>query len=145
VFIDDVVNSGAMPSLEATLRFAGQRQRLLAHNIANWTTPNFRPVDASPAGFQKALSKAIDSRRRATGGESGELRIDSPEVKQLPGGGLVLTPRTPSQGILAHDRNNTDLERLMSDHAENQMVFRVASELLRSRIQQLRDAMAERV
>jgi flagellar basal-body rod protein FlgB len=146
VFIGDVVNSGAVPSLELTLRFAGQRQRLLAHNIANWTTPNFRPLDVSPAGFQRALGQAIDQRREETGGASGELSLGpTPELTQGPGGGLSIVPRTPSAGILAQDRNNSDLETLMKDHAENAMVFRVASELLRSRLSQLRDAIAERV
>jgi flagellar basal-body rod protein FlgB len=145
VFIGDVVNSGAIPSLELTLRFAGQRQRLLAHNIANYDTPNFRPMDVSPAGFQKALSKAIDE-RRSEPGQSGELRLGSSrELRQTASGDLTLTPQTAAPGILAQDRNNTDLERLMQDHAENAGVYRIASELLRSRMGQLRDAMGERV
>ncbi|MEX2219899.1 MAG: hypothetical protein WD749_14195 [Phycisphaerales bacterium] len=146
MFIGDVVNSGAIPSLELTLRFAGERHRLIAHNIANWTTPNFQPVDVSPAGFQRALSGAIERRREQPGGGSGELSLHgSRELSRLPGGRLVLTPRTPSAGILGHDRNNTEPERLVQDLAENYGVYRVASDLLRSRLQQLRDAIAERV
>lgn len=146
MFLSDILNSGAIPALEATVRFAGQRQRLLAHNIANIDTPDFRPLDVSPAGFQRALSKAIDKRREDSGGMSGGLEIGSTrEITQTPSGDLILTPGTNAEGILAQDRNNTDLERLMQDHAENFLVYRVSSELLRSRIAQLRDAIAERV
>jgi flagellar basal-body rod protein FlgB len=146
VFIGDIVNSGSIPSLELTLRFAGQRQRLLAHNIANWNTPNFRPMDVSPAAFQKALSSAIDDRRANPDAENAPLTLPSSrEIQQTPAGDLTLIPRTPGPGILAQDRNNTDLERLMQDHAENAEVYRIASELLHSRLSQLKDAMAERV
>jgi len=146
MFIDDVLSSGSMPSLEATFRFAGQRQQLINHNIANMSTPNFQPVDVDPAGFQKMLSKAINERRERTGGMHGELRLDgSREIVQESSGDLRLTPRTFMSNILAHDRNNADLDRLMQANAENAAVYRVASELLRGRYQQLRDAIGERV
>ncbi len=35
MFISDMANSGSRPVLEQMLRFAGERQRILAHNIAN--------------------------------------------------------------------------------------------------------------
>ena len=145
MFIGDVVNSGALPSLEATLRFAGERHRLIVHNVANLSTPNFRPLGVSPRAFQDRLADAIQ-RRRTVGDGNGRLRLeDGPEMRTGEDGRMTLTPRTPSPGILYHDRNNRDLERMMQDHAENAGVYRFASEMLRSRFQQLRDAMAERV
>ena len=146
MFLDDVLTSGAIPVLEATLRFAGARQGLINHNIANLTTPDFRPVDASPAGFQKALTAAIERRRGTTGGMQGPLQIDDTrEVHFGAAGDVQLTPRTPSGNILFHDRTNADLDRLMQANAENVSVHRITGELLRSRYQQLRDAMGERV
>ena len=59
---NDVLNSGAIPTLEAMLRFSGARQRILQHNVANMTTPNFIPRDVSVSGFQQQLAKAIDKR-----------------------------------------------------------------------------------
>ena len=146
MFIGDVLSSGALPSLEATLRFSGERHRLIAHNIANLDTPDFRPADVSPGTFQTALSEAIQHRRRPGGGMQGELRIGGGrEIQQAADGRLTLSPRTPSGNILFHDRNNRDLERLMQDHAENAGVYRIAADLLRSRYAQLREAIAERV
>lgn len=148
MFLGDVLNSGATPALELSLRFAGQRQRLIAHNVANLSTPNFRQMDVDPRGFQKMLARAIEDRRHTTGGMHGELPWrETQELRRgsTGGGNLEIMPRTSSGGILAHDRNNRDLERLMQDHAENAAVYRISAELLRSRYQQIRDALAERV
>jgi len=146
MLIDQVTNAGAMPSLEMTMRFAAQRQNLIAHNIANIETPDFRPLDASPRGFQKMLSEAVDARRSSTGGAHGRLNWrETAELKRAPDGGLSLRPTTSSRNILFHDRNNRDLERLMQDLAENTQVFRTASELMRTQVNQLQRAISERV
>lgn len=146
MFISDIFNSGAMPSLEASVRFAAQRQRLIAHNIANINTPDFRPVDLSVKDFQSALADAIDRRREATGGEQGALGLKKTgEIEMLAGGTLRFTPRTPSGNVLFHDRNNRDLERLMADQTETVAAYRAASELLRGRFALLRSAISQRV
>lgn len=146
MFLGEVLSSGSIPVLETMLRFAGQRQQLINHNIANLSTPDFRPVDADPAGFQKLLSSAISERRARTGGMHGELELrGSREVGVGADGGLMLMPRTFSGNVLRHDRNNGDLDRVMQANAENAAVYRVTSELLRGRYQQIKDAIAERV
>jgi flagellar basal-body rod protein FlgB len=146
MFIDDVLNSGSIPTLELALRFAGQRQALINHNIANLDTPDFRPLDASPAQFQQVLGKAIDARRARTGGEHGALEWGkTAELTRDGDGELRVMPGTPSSGVLFHDRNNRDLERLMQDNAENAAAFRVAGDMLKNRHDALRAAIAERV
>lgn len=143
--ISDLVNSGAIPSLEMTLRFAGERQRLIAHNIANVSTPDFRPLDVAPQDFARVLREAIDDRRARSGNERGALNLRSTrQIRFSPDGRVHLNPRTPSGNILFHDRNNRDLERLMQDNAENVAVYRLSAELLRSRLESLRSAIAER-
>ena len=141
--ISDLTSSGALPALEALMRFAGARQRLIAHNIANISTPNFIQKDVSVQGFQNSLGQAIESHR--TDPARGFQLPQNQEVKVGSDGQVTLNPTHPSGGILFHDRNNRDVERLMQDQAENFGVFRISSELLRSRMQQLRDAIAERV
>jgi len=128
------------------MRFSGQRQAILAHNVANIDTPGFQSVDVSPRAFQESLRDAIDDRRRRTGGEQGELLwSESREVSRGRGGELRLNPQTASSGVLFHDRGNRDLERLMQDITENTAVFRAASDLMRSQVSSLRDALSERV
>lgn len=143
---NDAINSGALPTLEAMMRFAGARQRLIQHNIANITTPNFVPKDVSVHKFQEQLGAAIEARRAQTGGMSGSLQLESSEEVEIGSDGqFVLNPTESEGGVMFHDRNNRNVERLMQDNAENFGVFRVASELLRSRMQIMRDAVAERV
>lgn len=143
-WMSDLTSSGSMPALEMTLRFAGDRQKLIAHNIANLTTPDFRPADVSPRAFQSALARAIEDRRER--GNIGRLTLEAGrEIRQRPDGSLALTPRTPAAGVLAHDRNNRDLERLMQDLAENTAVFRTASDLYKNRSDLIKTAIAQRV
>jgi flagellar basal-body rod protein FlgB len=141
--IEHVTDSGALPTLASTIRFAAQRQGLLAHNIANISTPNFQQRDVSPAVFQRVMGEALDRRRRGGGG----LAPRSTREIEFGGDGSVrLHPlQGHRQGVLAHDRNNRDLERLMQDLTENLGAYRVASELLRTVAGTLGVAISERV
>jgi flagellar basal-body rod protein FlgB len=142
--INHLTNSGALPALEMTVRFAGQRHRLIAHNVANIDTPDFRPLDASPSAFQEMLGEAIDD-RRANGSRGALQWKQTRQFQHNDRGELRVVGRTPADNILFQDRNNRDLERMMQDLAENTAVFRIASDLLRHEHQQLQAAIAERV
>ncbi len=147
MFIDGLVNSGALPVLEAATQFAARRHTIIQHNIANLSTPDFRGTDVSVDRFQHALGRAIDQRRR-TGGSRGDLPLEgTAEVGVTRRGGglrLELRPRTASGNVLFHDRNDRDLERSMQALAENTAAFRVATELFRGRIALLQEAIRER-
>lgn len=135
-----------MPALELTVRFAGARQQILAHNIANISTPDFQPMDVDPAEFQKLLGEAIDDRRHRTGGERDIIRWDeTSQIRKDDQGHLRLEPATPSGNILFHDRNNRDVERMMQDLTENAATFRIAVDLMNNHTNQIKNALAERV
>lgn len=53
--------------LRARLDFLGQRQRLIAENIANASTPGFTPRDLDAAAFEKAMARA------ASGGDAARI------------------------------------------------------------------------
>lgn len=146
MFLKQLDTAGALPALETTLRFAARRQTLLSHNIANIETPDFRPADVDPAHFQRVLSEAIHDRRsRGTAGTTGQLVLDrTRQIEQGPDGRLTLTARTASGNILFHDRNNRDLERMMQSLAENAGMFRATTDLMRSRVTLLQQAISER-
>jgi flagellar basal-body rod protein FlgB len=143
----ELTNAGAIPALEMAIRFAGQRQRIIANNIANITTPDFQNQDVSVSGFQQMMQEAIEKRRAKTGGQSGELEWEP--TRELAARGpkreLTLMPTLQGGGILRHDHNNADVEKLMRDNVENVSYFRVAVDLLRSRYQMMQSAMSERV
>lgn len=145
MFISEITNADAMPVLRAQLRFAGRRHGLIAHNIANISTPDFRPMDVSVADFRESLGKAIDERRGRAGAARGGLDLNSRQVEQSPSGRLELKPREAGRNILFHDRNNRSLEGLMQDLVENAGAYRVASDLMRNQTDLLRAAISERV
>lgn len=143
---EKILQAGSLPTLEAMMRFTGQRQRLLAHNIANLTTPEFQAVDVSPTAFQEMLGAAVDERRARGGGELA-LR-GSREVRVGRDGSLSLEPLAGSArlgGALLHDRNDRDVERVMQAMTENYGAYRVAADLMRGRLGELRTAISQRV
>lgn len=143
--LGDLTNSGAIPALEAVMRFSGARQKLIASNIANIDTPGYQPMDVSVEGFRGALRDAVMRRRAQNGGAEGALMPESTsELTFDSRGGLRLHPTTPSGNILFHDRNNRDLERMSQSLVENATAYKVAADLLRTRYDLVRSAIAER-
>lgn len=144
MFVADLVSSGALGPLELGMRFAAQRQRLIAHNIANIDTPGYQMLDAPPQEFQAMLADAID--RRRAGGPSSSFEWDPTEgVGKSARGELELEPIPSGGGVMFHDRNDRDVERLLQDQVENLGYFRAMTDLLRSRHQHLVNALAERI
>lgn len=143
--ISDLSTAGALPALEKMFLFSGQRQRLIAQNIANIDTPNYQGVDADPRAFQRALSDAIERRRDTNGGVSGELDLSGANEVRMVGGRMELNPTTPIGGVLFQDRNQRDLEQLLQDMVENATMFRVAGDLMRKNQSMIRGAIAQRV
>jgi len=135
--IDGVSNADAIPVLERMIQFAGRRHALITNNIANLSTPGFRPMDLDVHAFQSALADAVDRRREAHGNAGGELdpgpRPSAPTAEAL------------GENILFHDANDRDLERIMQDLVENASTFRLAADLLRTRFELINTAIRERL
>lgn len=145
MLIGDVISAGPTQTLAAVMRFAGERQKVIAHNVANLSTPDFQPMDVSVTDFQSSLREAVEERRERTGGERGELAWrGNREVKIGADGSLALKPETHMGGVRFHDGNSRDPERLMQALAENVVVYRVASDLMRSHMSLMRSAITMR-
>ncbi len=101
-------------SLERFMDLVSMRQKLVSSNIANADTPGYKTQDLD---FQESFQSML-------------------------GGG---SPRqTAVQGLATrNDGNNVDLDREARLLAENALRFSVASNLMKSQIQQLRSAIKE--
>lgn len=131
-------------------QFAGRRQSIIAHNIANISTPNFQQQDVDVSAFQSALQSAVDDRRQRKGLARLRFELEGTDEVSVSRGPLNqqridLNPTSTDGNVLFHDRNNRDLERLMQDLAENTAAFRVATDLFKSRMDLLNQAIALRV
>ena len=143
--IEGVTNGDAIPVLERMFQFAGSRHRVIANNIANLDTPDFRPVDVSVEAFQAELGRAVDDRRERHGNPGGALELDDSRQVELEDDRMILHPEPIGDNILFHDRNDRDPERLMQSLVENFMSFRTAADLLQNRFALINTAIRERL
>ena len=143
--VGNVFNHGSMQVLERLVQFTGVRHGLIAHNIANLSTPNFRPRDLSVGKFQRQLGEAVDRRRRTATPVDGELRLRDSTQLRFEADGIEVQPEYLDENILFHDRNNRDLERMMQDLAENTLTHNTGLQLLKSEFDLLKMAIRERV
>ena len=134
MFIERLLNQGNAPLLEQTLRFTAARHRLIAENVVNVDTPDYRQKDLSVEKFQALLRERVEARRDAMPGDE-QLRFDD-VAGQL---------ESPQRGILFHDGNNRSMEQLMADQAKNAMMHNLVIELLRKQFEGLELALKERV
>ena len=143
--IDGLTNSGSIPALERLMQFAGQRHRILVNNIANLSTPEFRPSDVSVSDFQDQLGKAIDVRRKSGNGQTVSLPLESTSQVEVTPDSIDLHPQPIGENLMFHDQNDRDVERTMQDLVENFMTFRTAAQFLRNRFDLMTTAIRERI
>jgi flagellar basal-body rod protein FlgB len=121
MFIDDLINQGATPTLERMVRFTEARQNLLTEDVANVSTPGYRQKDVSVDAFQQELLARLNK---------GDQDYDSDDPVEA-------ALAHPQAGILSHDGNNRSMEQLMSDGAKNALMHNTIVELLRRQYQTL--------
>jgi len=122
MFIDHLLNEGATPFLEQTIRFTAARHKYLAEDVVNISTPNFKPRDLSLEKFQQMLAQ-----HAAIADRSGPGAVDFSDIQNV--------PIESHHGILFHDGQQRSMEQLMSDQAKNALMHNVAIELLRHQFQ----------
>lgn len=119
------------------LNLRAERQKVLANNIANADTPNFKARDFD---FSRALADATE--RSDTGGR---LAMTTTAAGHIGGGAgpdagrPALLYRTPDQPSLDGNTVNMDRERVA--FADNAVRYQASLSLMNSRIKGLQSAM----
>jgi flagellar basal-body rod protein FlgB len=131
MFIDRLLNQGPSPLLEQWLKFTDARERVLAEDVVNVSTPNYVQKDLSLGDFQKQLKETLHASESASPGAT-----DFNEIS--------MDVQNPANGIMFHDRNNRSMEQLMTDQAKNALMHNLAVELLRRQYADLTMALTER-
>jgi len=132
MLIDRLLNQDSGPLLERMLKFTAARHKLIAENVVNLDTPNYRQKDLSVERFQEMLRQRIAQRDSAGPGVVGFDDIDA-EIEH------------PRRNVLFHDGNNRSMEQLMTDQAKNAMMHNFVVELLRKQYSTMEMALRERV
>jgi flagellar basal-body rod protein FlgB len=118
--------SVTIPQAEILARLmdvAQLRHQVISQNLANVNTPGYQQLDVS---FEETFARALGK-----GGEAGALKV---------------TPRVvPGQGNPARqDGNTVDLDKEVGSLNKNSMLFSMATQMLTTRLNMMRSAIAGR-
>ena len=121
-------------ALSTTINMRLMKQNLISSNIANAETPGYH---AKKIDFENALARAIDiDGLRGMSTSSGD--------HFAVGGGTMMNMRPDiydnPEGAMSNDGNTVDLEREMSNLAENTLIHKAALQLINKKLAQLKYA-----
>ena len=131
--------------MQKVVQFAARRHALIADNVANISTPGFRPADVSVKEFQSTLAQAVDHRRESGQGRFGTLQYGSASTVDLSNGLVELHPVPMAENLLFQDGNDRSLEKMMQGLVENFLTYRTAVELMNNQFDMLDIAIRERI
>jgi flagellar basal-body rod protein FlgB len=113
--------------LGEALDYAAMKQKVIANNIANADTPNYK---AKTVRFKDELDEAISSF------EAYRTHPKHLFFKSKHTGNFLVTER--SDVIYNHNGNNVDIDKEMSELAENQIYYNALVERLNGQLNTLR-------
>lgn len=116
--------------------FGERRQQVLAENVANIDTPNYKTRDLDLEGFQTALREAVLA--STSPGHAGATNVD-PFAPELFAARPVAPPNLTFQ-----DGNNRSVEREVSELTKNLLMQNFAVELMAAQTQLLAAVISER-
>lgn len=123
-------------ALQTSLAMRQMKQNVISSNIANAETPGYH---AKKIDFEEALARAIDldslrgvsttdAAHISVGGKSARVR---PEIYENP------------EGAINNDGNTVDLEKEMSNLAENGIMYKAALQLINKKLAALKYAASD--
>lgn len=127
----DIANSPFFSLLRGRLDQLSQRQQLIAENIANASTPGYRPRDVDTEGFERAMAAAA-------GG--GGMAMTRTHAGHMAPGGASATVRivTRDDSETTIDGNAVVLEEQMARAAETRTAFETGIALYQKGLDLLR-------
>ena len=118
--IDGIINRTAIPVLHKILNLSSLRQKHIASNVANATTPGYRRQDVA---FDELLAESVSNHKLKV--FRGDSRHISPNPQQrVP----ILQTLQELKGQKGH--NNVNIENEMAESVKNQQLFSTAAQLI---------------
>ncbi|ANB61769.1 flagellar basal body rod protein FlgB [Anoxybacteroides amylolyticum] len=113
--------------LEQGLDYASLKQKVIANNIANADTPNYKAKDVR---FKTALEQAL-APLEAYGTNPKHFSFKSPDTSNF-----LVTTRNDT--VYNHNGNSVDIDKEMSELAENQIYYNALVERLNGQFNTLK-------
>ncbi len=121
--------------LQRAMGGASQRHEVIANNIANANTPNFKRQEVD---FLTSLRREMDRH------QSGSLQLTHPNHQSEHAGGLKSLPSWRKGGlVMRNDGNSVDIESEMVEMAKNSLYYNAVANQLQSQLSRLRTAITE--
>ena len=133
-----------MNAITRKMNWLNHKQRVIAQNVANADTPDYRAMKLEPQDFSSLLAKADRTRTRGTGG-AGPQRMavtDPGHMTGEPSGtAATATEKRDKPWEASPNGNNVILEEQMMDMAETQMEYGMLVNLYRKHVNILRTSL----
>ena len=143
-WLEKLFASSTTHALRLNAQFSSARHNLLADNIANIDTPDYRSRSLDAERFQTKLAEALD-RAKASDVERLELRDEAQFSTDRHGLLQVKPTEEPPPNTLFHDGSNARIETLVSDLQSNAMQHRLTLNLLKGRFDGMLNAIRGRM
>ena len=123
-----ITNQTNIPFLKKVLDLSSLKQKLTASNIANVSTPGYKPKDID---FKKELTSFLDKTK--TGGKQtnsahlalGQTKEKSPEIKD-------------SEETNPNNINSVDIDKEIADLAKNELIYKFGTKFMNRNFHLLR-------
>lgn len=135
-----ILQSASFNLLEKSLDATALRQKVIANNIANADTPNFK---RSEVKFEQLLQNELNARGRS---RLGGVRTHE---RHIPIGPISVSQVQPSvmmdeRTIVHNNLNNVDIEVEMAQLAKNQIAYNTLIQQVNHELKQIRTAIGGR-
>jgi flagellar basal-body rod protein FlgB len=146
--IDRLFDSSTIPLLAKVAAFTERRHEVLAGNIANVSTPDYRTRDLPVADFHAALQAAVDHRRPVDGSGRSNWSFTAAAgpattAEFLPQS-LFRAVEAPPKTLTFQDGNNRSIEKEVMEMTKNSLMQTVAIELMNAQLNRLQAVISER-
>lgn len=118
--------SETISTLEGALNYSSLKQKVIAQNIANADTPNYKAKDVS---FKSALQTAMNN--PVEGKRTDDRHIPFSQGKNT---AVVTTRQNTSYN---HNGNSVDVDKEMADLATNQIYYNAMTDILNGKFRTL--------
>ncbi len=131
-------NISLFQAVGAKMDYLNQRHKLIAQNIANADTPNYRPNDLQKVDFGRVLKNVT---------KSNDVQVETTSPMHLPPKGQIADPKARASKEtyeVAPDKNAVIMEEQLIKSNEVQMDHNTMLNLYRNNIEMLRIANGKR-
>lgn len=146
--IDSLFDTSTIPLLAKMAAFTERRHEVLAGNIANVSTPDYRTRDLPVADFQAALAEAVSHKRpESSSGKPAWSYTAGSETHGLQDffpASLFRATEAPKKTLTFQDGNNRSIEKEVMQMTKNALMQSVAVELMNSQFNRLQAVISER-